>query len=291
MKIMNFSLVILFIALLSCGRQEQKSTPDNNMNDKSASNQPGNTGSQPGSTARQPGIAYAKPRTLSYEILRTMDHDTKAFTQGLEYFKGYLYESTGLNGSSSLRKLDAITGKVLKKVSVPGEYFAEGITIFKKKIYQLTWISHVCLVYDFNTFDQVGTFDYQGEGWGMTDDGENLIMSDGSNLIKYLNPDNFQVERTLAVTDESSVPVTNLNELDYINGEIWANVWQTDKIVVINPSSGLVTAWLDMSELKNQLTMTPGTDVLNGIAYDKEKDQYFITGKNWNKIFVLKIRN
>jgi glutamine cyclotransferase len=226
---------------------------------------------------------------LSYTILRELPHDTEAFTQGLYYLNGFLYESTGQYRKSSLRKIDAGTGNILKIEKVDNSYFAEGLTIFKNKIYQLTWISNTGFIYDLSTMNQTGKFHYYGEGWGITNDENSLIISDGTNGLRFLNPRTFVLENTIFVTDQNSNPVSNLNELEMIDGYIWANVWMQNYIVRIDSTSGKVVSRLDLSELRNKITITPETDVLNGIAYDKVKDEFYVTGKNWNKIFVIKV--
>jgi glutamine cyclotransferase len=212
-----------------------------------------------------------------------------AFTQGLVYYKNYLIESTGQHGVSSLRKVDPKTGNVLRKVGVDIQYFAEGITVLDDKIYQLTWESGICFVYDASTLKKLSTFNYYGEGWGLAHNGKSILFSDGSNTIRYINPDGFKLDKTLLVHDENGMPVFNLNELEYVKGELWANVWQSNRIARINPETGNVTGWLDLSELRDRITLTRYTDVLNGIAYDEDNDEFYITGKNWNKMFVIKI--
>ena len=173
-------------------------------------------------------------RSVEYEpkLIGKINHEPGSFTQGLIYFKGYLYESTGLRGESTLRKLDTATGKVLKKITIAPEHFAEGITIFNNKIYQLTWLSDLCFVYDLESFSMEGSFNYSGEGWGLTNNNNLLIMSDGSNVLKFINPDDFQVVRQVSVFDGNS-PLKNLNELEMINGELFANIWTEDKIARI----------------------------------------------------------
>ena len=226
---------------------------------------------------------------LKYTILREFPHDSNAFTQGLVFYKGQLVESTGQHGLSSIRRVDPKTGNVLKRIGVELQYFAEGITIFNDKIYQLTWESGVGFVYDAFNFKKLDNFTYYGEGWGLTNNGKSILFSDGSNSIRYINPDGFKLEKSVPVIDENGMPVFNLNELEYAKGALWANIWQSNRIARINPESGEVTGWLDLSELRNLITLRPNTDVLNGIAYDPDKDEFYITGKNWNKMFVLKI--
>ncbi len=233
--------------------------------------------------------ALKKNVNYTVNIVQKYNHDPYAFTQGLVYYNGYLYESTGLKGSSSLRKVEIETGKVLKEIDVSPDYFAEGITILSNKIYQLTWNSNLCLVYDLQTFKQLKTFDYYGEGWGLTNNGEQIIMSDGSNIIRFINPANFKVIRTISVTDDNYNPVHNLNELEYIKGELWANIWQSDRIARIEPESGHVNSWIDISELRKYLQDNPDAEVSNGIAYDSLHDRLFLTGKNWPFLFEVRV--
>ena len=272
---MNIDKIIVFVFLLlniSCAEQKNVKLPDNAGNRTNSENSSKQT----------------QETNLTFSIIREMPHDTDAFTQGLYYLNGFLYESTGQYRKSSLRKIDAKTGQIINSVKIENSYFAEGLTIFRNKIYQLTWISNTGFIYDLKSMNQTGSFLYYGEGWGITNDDKSLIMSDGTNGLRYLNPKTFEVEKTLFVTDNNSMPVNNLNELEMVNGEIWANVWMQDYIVRINPSDGKVVAKYDLSSLKDRLTITPETDVLNGIAYDKVKGEYYVTGKNWNKIFVIK---
>jgi glutamine cyclotransferase len=223
------------------------------------------------------------------KIIRELNHDTQAYTQGLIYHNGYLYESTGQYRKSSLRKIDPKTGKILFKTPLADNYFAEGIAIFNNKLYQLTWRSSTGFIYDLMTLRQTGTFSYYGEGWGITSDGKNLIMSDGTNALRFLDPKTLEIVKTVFVVDKNSYPLNYLNELEYINGEIWANVYMKNFVVRINPDDGKVTSVVDLSFLLKKIELTPDTDVLNGIAYDKKHDEYYFTGKNWNKIFVIKM--
>lgn len=224
------------------------------------------------------------------QIVRELPHDTEAYTQGLIYHNGYLLESTGQYRESSLRKIDTKTGKILRKISIPDNYFGEGIALFKNKIFMLTWRSGSGFIFDLMTFKQLGTFTYYGEGWGLTSDGKYLIMSDGTNAIRFLEPKTLQIVRTIYVVDENSIPLNYLNELEYIDGEIWANVYTRNYIVRINPDDGRIISKIDLSFLIEKIDVTPNTDVLNGIAYDKKHDEYYFTGKNWNKIFVIKMK-
>ncbi len=221
-----------------------------------------------------------------YRIVNTFPHDKNAFTQGLEFHNGYLYESTGLHGQSSLRKVELRTGRVLQIHRLPDEYFAEGITLFGDRIYQLTWQNGICFVYRLNNFRQEMQFRYYGEGWGLTNDGKHLIMSDGSETITFRDPETFAEVRKITVRAQGK-PVRNLNELEYIEGEIWANIWHSEMIARIDPSSGVVKAWVDMQGLP--VPNRGPEDVLNGIAYDRQNKRIFVTGKNWSKLFEIEL--
>jgi len=225
----------------------------------------------------------------SYELVNTWHHDPEAFTQGLQFYNGYLYESTGLNGRSSLRRVELKTGKVLQKIDIPNEYFAEGMTILNGKIYQLTYQTHTGFIYDLKTFEKLGSWQYEGEGWGLTNDGKELIMSNGSNKINFLDPSSLSITRTIEVFEEG-YSLENLNELEYIKGEIYANIWQTDRVVRIDPVTGKVIAWVDLSGLLMPQERTEKVDVLNGIAYDEKEESIFVTGKLWPKLFEIKLK-
>jgi glutaminyl-peptide cyclotransferase len=222
-----------------------------------------------------------------YQIVRVYPHDAKAFTQGLQYVDGVLYEGTGQVGQSSIRKVELATGKVLQTRDVPAPYFGEGITVWKNDLIELTWQTHVAFVYDRATFQPKKQFTYPGEGWGLTQDGTSLIMSDGSDELRILDPVTFAERRRIKVRAVGA-PLRNLNELEYVKGEIFANVWQTDYIARIAPDTGKVSAYIDLRGL-----LTPaeraGTDVLNGIAYDAVHDRLFITGKWWPKLFEIRL--
>lgn len=224
---------------------------------------------------------------LTVKLVRTYPHDPHAFTQGLEYYGGYLYESTGIAGQSTLRKVALETGEVLQKVSLPSQYFGEGLTIFHGKIYQLTWLSKKGFVYDLRSFRQVGEFPYDTEGWGLTHDDRSLIMSDGTNKIRYVDPVSFGVTRTIELY-AGGEGVVNLNELEYVKGEIFANIWHSPRIARIDASSGQVLAWIDLTSIVSKEHHSDEA-VLNGIAYDKAGDRLFVTGKNWSKLFEIKV--
>jgi glutamine cyclotransferase len=238
------------------------------------------------STATAGGNPQGVP-ILVAEVVESYPHDPHAFTQGLEYYDGYLYESTGRSGQSTLRRTVLETGAVLNQVNLPSEYFGEGLTIFRGKIYQLTWLSKIGFIYDVRTFRRVGEFRYNSEGWGLTHDDVSLILSDGSNKLQFIDPASFKTVRTLEVYAES-VAITNLNELEYINGEIFANIWHSPRIARIDPRSGQVLAWIDLASVIARSEHEP-EDVLNGIAYDDKRRRLFVTGKDWAEILEIKI--
>jgi len=229
------------------------------------------------------------PVKYGYEVVATWPHDPKAFTQGLVFRNGDFLESTGLKGESTLRDVDLKTGRVLKQVSVPSQYFAEGLAVVGDQAFQLTWQNGKGFVYDVDTFRLEKEFAYDGEGWGLATDGHSLILSDGTSRIRFLDPTTFRVVRTINVTADGK-PIDQLNELEWINGEIFANVWQTNEVVRIDPESGRVRGVIDFSGLLNPLDRGPETDVLNGIAYDAAGDRLFITGKRWPKIFEVRLK-
>lgn len=223
-----------------------------------------------------------------YEVVHVWPHDLDAYTQGLVFHDGKLLESTGQVGHSSLRRAEMETGKVLQKVDVPAPYFAEGITLLKGKIYQLTWQHQLGFIYDAWTFEKIGQFNYQGEGWGLSNDGQSLILGDGTNRIRFLDPDNFQVRKTIAVFD-GGTPVLEINELEYVQGEIYANIWHADRIARINPQTGMIVGWIDLTGLLSRGEVHDEEAVLNGIAYDETSGRLFVTGKLWPKLFEIRL--
>lgn len=225
---------------------------------------------------------------LAARVVRTFPHDPHAFTQGLEYYGGYLYESTGIAGQSTLRKVVLRTGEVVQKISLPPQYFGEGLTIFHGRIYQLTWRSKKGFVYDLRTFRKDGEFPYDTEGWGLTHDDKSLIMSDGTNKIRYLDPVSFALTRTLEVYAGNEA-IVNVNELEYIRGEIFANIWHSPRIARIDAHSGQVEAWIDLTTIAAREQHWDEA-VLNGIAYDKAGDRLFVTGKNWAKVLEIQVQ-
>jgi glutaminyl-peptide cyclotransferase len=225
---------------------------------------------------------------FSATVVKEYPHDAKAFTQGLEFFGGYLYESTGERGQSTLRKVVVETGKVVQSVKLPDESFGEGLTIFHGKIYQLTWLDKTGFIYDLRTFRKLGKFSYNAEGWGLTHDDASLILSDGTNRLYYIDPTSFQVTKTLEVFAGSEA-VTNLNELEFIRGEIWANIWHSNRIARIDPKSGHVAAWIDLTDIAKRETHEQEA-VLNGIAWDAERQRLFVTGKDWPKLYEIVVQ-
>lgn len=229
-----------------------------------------------------------KGSIYSYEVVHVWPHDPAAYTQGLVFHDGKLLESTGQVGHSSLRRVDLETGRVLQKVDVPPPYFAEGITLLKGKIYQLTWQDGLGFIYDASTFEKIGTFKYRGEGWGLTNDGQSLILSDGTQQLRFLDPDNFQVQKTIAVADGSR-PQYEINELEYVQGEIYANIWHAARIARINPQTGMIAGWIDLTGLLPAGEVRDEEAVLNGIAYDETNGRLFVTGKLWPKLFEIRL--
>jgi glutaminyl-peptide cyclotransferase len=262
-----------------------------------------------GCSAVQPPAA----KVCRYEVVNTFPHDPGAFTQGLEYFDGQLYESTGLYGRSSIRRVELETGKVLQQAALPWKYFGEGITLWNGKLIQLTWQSRIGFIYDRASFRRLSSFAYPTEGWGLTHDARGpqtrnpasgaparLIMSDGSDTLFFRDPETFAETGRLRVTDRGA-PVSNLNELEFIHGEIWANIWPQDRIARISPVSGQVLSWVDLSGLLPLRDRwwgpqtpyfafgVPFAGALNGIAYDAKADRIFVTGKQWPKLFEIRI--
>lgn len=226
------------------------------------------------------------PRYYSYEVINTYPHDESAFTQGLVFENGSLYESTGLYGYSTLRRVALETGDILQMIMLPDEFFGEGLTCFDDRLIQLTWKSKTGFAYDKCSFDLLQEFSYSTEGWGITHDGTHLIMSDGTAILHFLDPETFEEVRQVAVYDHGEV--TRLNELEYIDGKIYANIWMEETIAIINPQTGQVEGWIDLSNLRNPENQDPN-DVLNGIAYDEDDDRLFVTGKRWSQLFEIRL--
>ena len=239
--------------------------------------------------AAQRGAKAGPAPVYGYTVVRTYPHDRDAFTQGLVYHRGVLYEGTGLHGRSSVRRVRLETGEVLQIRRLDPKYFGEGIAVWNDSLIQLTWQSEIGFVYDLETFEPRRTFPYTGEGWGLTHDGTRLIMSNGSETgtLRFLDPHTLRETGRLTVRD-AGVPVAGLNELEYVKGEIYANVWNTERIARISPKTGQVTGWIDLRGLLDPREAA-GVDVLNGIAYDAEKDRLFVTGKLWPRIFEIQV--
>ncbi len=223
-----------------------------------------------------------------YQIVNSYPHDPFAFTQGLFFVDGQLYESTGQYSRSSVRKVKLETGEVLQQRDLPNEYFGEGMVQWKDRLVQLTYTTEVGFIYDLATFTPRGQFKYEGQGWGLTQDGKRLIMSDGTPQLRFWDPETLKEIGRITVTAEG-VPVQNLNELEWVKGEIFANIWQTDRIARIDPKSGKVVGWVDCSGLLRPADRTGHEDVLNGIAYEPRSDRLFVTGKLWPKLFEIKL--
>jgi glutaminyl-peptide cyclotransferase len=238
--------------------------------------------------SRERSSQTREARHYGYQVVRSFPHDPSAFTQGLEYRGGFLYEGTGIAGRSTLRKEELATGRVVASLSLAPELFGEGITVIDGRIVQLTWQAHIGYVYDQMSFRKLRSFEYQGEGWGLANDGHVIYMSDGSAQIRYLDPVTLSEQKRITVRDGGR-PVVNLNELEWVRGEIYANVWHTDRIARIEPSDGRVVGWIDLAGLLDETALGNEEAVLNGIAYDSMGDRLFVTGKLWPKIFEIRV--
>lgn len=229
------------------------------------------------------------PAEYGYEVVHTYPHDTSAFTEGLFFLDGYLYESTGLERESSIRKVRLETGEIVQRYDLPAQYFGEGIIHWKDRLIQLSYQTHVGFVYDLASFRVLRQFEYPGEGWALTQDGKRILMSDGTPEIRFWDPDTLRETGRITVTKQGQ-PLKNVNELEWVNGEIYANIWLTDLMVRIDPSSGAVVGVVDLSGLLNRSDYKEGqTDVLNGIAYDAKGGRLFVTGKRWPKVFEIRL--
>jgi glutamine cyclotransferase len=233
--------------------------------------------------------SYAALPTYDFKVVRSYPHDTQAFTEGLLYRDGFLYESTGLNGKSSIRKVDLASGKVLQSKDIPPQYFGEGLTVWGDTLVGLTWQTQTGFVFDLKTFELKSQFAYPGEGWGLAQNGKELVMSDGSATLRFLDPKTFLEVRRVKVTADG-IAVNQLNELEVVDGEIFANIWHTNTIARIDQTTGKITGWIDFSKLYPDAGKGPNAEnVMNGIAYDADKKRLFVTGKLWPKIYEVKI--
>lgn len=223
----------------------------------------------------------------TYRVINKYPHDPEAFTQGLVVYEDVFYEGTGLYGESSLRIVEPTTGEITQSISLPGEYFGEGVTILDSLVYQVTWRQNIGLIYTLD-LESIGNFTISGEGWGLTTDGEYLILSDGTSIISFLDPETLTTSHTVTITYVEE-EVDMINELEYINGMIYANIWQTDMIAVIDPETGVVASWIDLTGLTDELDTQNGINVLNGIAYDTENNKLYVTGKLWPNLFEIEL--
>ena len=234
--------------------------------------------------------AAAQVPIYTYRVVNVFPHDPTAFTQGLVYLDGIFYEGTGLRGQSTLRKVDPATGQVLQGIRLPDQYFGEGIAILGQRLYQLTWQENIGFIYDKDSFELLDAWRYEGEGWGLATDGQRLLMSDGSHELRFLDPETLAELGRVAVLDGDGQPVSRLNELEWVDGEVWANVWQTDRIARVDPASGRLLGWIDLAGLlPDEDRAAQRVDVLNGIAYDAATGRLFVTGKWWPKLFEIEL--
>ena len=289
---MRLYLLIFIASLALACRETPKQSNTANVNAPNKTN--ANTIAPPNAAQSSTNVPV-----YTYEIVKTYPHDGDAFTQGLIFKNNFLYESTGQYGESTLRKVSLDNGKVVQRQEVPEDFFAEGMTMLGDKIYQITWQEKTAFVYDANDLKLLKEISYQGLGWGLTNDGTNLIMSDGTHVIRFVNPENFQTARTITVFKEDGRPLTNINELEYVKGEIWANIWHSEEpnilgkqnyIARIDPNSGKLLGWIDLSSISPEDVRRDSENTLNGIAYDETGDRIFVTGKNWRKLFEIKVK-
>jgi glutaminyl-peptide cyclotransferase len=246
---------------------------------------------KPDTTPVADTVAHVAPPSIpeyTYRIVHQYPHDTSAFTEGLLFHDGRLLESVGREGQSSLREVELESGRIIRRFDMPAMYFGEGLTLVDGRLYQLTYRHYMGFVYDLASFKQIDTFQYTGEGWGLTTDGHRIIMSDGTSTLRFLNPDGMTLDSTKEVTIPGVGAIKDVNELEWVDGEIWANVWQTDRIARIDPKSGAVIGWIDLAGLLKE-GRTGHEDVLNGIAYDAAKKRVFVTGKLWPFLFEIQV--
>lgn len=274
-------VLLTFLLCFACSGGPNTATPNNTKN------------LSPTNTAKSPIPVYG------YEVVKAYPHDPQAFTQGLFFHDGFFYESTGQEGKSSIRKVEIDTGKVLQKWDLPSDEFGEGSTLMVDKVYMITWQDGVGRVFNLSDFKLLREFNYVGEGWGLTNDGTNLIMSQGTHVLKFINPENFQQVKTLPVMREDGRPLMNINELEFVKGEIWANIWHSEQpdilgkpntIARIDPATGKLLGWINLDGISPDDQRRDSENTLNGIAYDAAADRIFVTGKKWRKLFEIKIK-
>ncbi len=277
--------LIYFVLLLSLACDDKTKQSNVNLN-------------APGKTNTNSIKNASNVPVYTYEIVNVFKHDPKAFTEGLFVYNVFIYESTGQERKSNLRKVELESGKVLQQFDLPKESFGEGTTVLNGKIYQLTWCEGRGFVYDAETLKLLGEFKYQGEGWGLTNDGKNLYMTDSTHVIRVVDPETFQTIRTLVVFREDGKPLMQVNELEFVKGEIWANVWHSEDpdilgkpnhIARIDPQSGKLLGWINLDGISPDDVKRGDENTLNGIAYDAQNDRIFVTGKNWKKLFEIKV--
>ena len=281
---MRFYFIFIFVLLsLACSDEPARSNMNSIVN-KTNTNAVKSSSSVP---------------IYTYEIVKTFPHDPNAFTEGLFFYNGFLYESTGQEGKSDLRKVEIETGKVIQQIKLQKDIFGEGTTVLNGKIYQLTWQSEKGFVYDAETFKLLREFTYQGDGWGLTNDGTNLYMTDSTHVIRVIDPETFKTIKTLVVLREDGKPLMQINELEYIKGEIWSNVWHSEDpnilgkpnyIARIDSNSGKLLGWIDLGGISPEDVRRDTENTLNGIAYDAANDRIFVTGKNWKNLFEIKVK-
>lgn len=284
---MRLYLLVLFAFLaFSCKTETPVNRPNTNVSTTNS-----NVNTNRNTTSTKTPLA-----TYGYEIVNKYKHDSEAFTQGLVYHDGFLYESTGHEGESTLRKVELESGKVLQKYDLADEIFAEGMTIFNGKIYQLSWRNGLAFVYNLSDFKLLKEFRYAGDGWGLTHDTKNLIMSDGTHILRFVDPETFQTVSTITVMRENGQPLMDINELEYVKGEIWANVWHSENINLpnhiarIDPQTGKLLGWINLDGISPEDIKRGEENTLNGIAYDEATDRIFVTGKNWKNLFEIKLK-
>ena len=275
MKFYRLNICLLFAVMLTigCGGTQANNSNSKDSNDKSMV------------SSKKREVVMAK--LYDYRVVREYPHSTKSYTQGLQYVDGVMWEGTGREGSSYLQTIDLKTGEVNILASLPNSEFGEGITHYKDRIYQLTWESHKAYLYD-SKGNFIKNITYRGEGWGITTDGEHLYMSDGSSTIRRINPETFATEESICVTLNGE-PLDLLNELEWIDGHIWANVYLTDAIVEIDPKTGIVVGFIDLPELRGRLKQNPEAEALNGIAHNASTGNFYVAGKDWNRIFEIEV--